>query len=49
FERTLTRTGPLPTLVEWDNDVPDLPVLLEEAAVADRALARARAGAVAAE
>ncbi|MEM6422876.1 MAG: DUF692 domain-containing protein [Pseudomonadota bacterium] len=45
FERTLARTGPLPTLVEWDNDVPDLPVLMEEAALADRALTRAGTGA----
>ncbi|MEL6265583.1 MAG: DUF692 domain-containing protein [Pseudomonadota bacterium] len=49
FERTLARTGPLPTLVEWDNDLPDFPVLLDEAAIAGRALARARGGAVAAE
>jgi uncharacterized protein (UPF0276 family) len=31
FERLVARTGPLPTLIEWDNDVPDLAVLLAEA------------------
>ncbi|MEM8571434.1 MAG: DUF692 domain-containing protein [Pseudomonadota bacterium] len=49
FERTLERTGPIPTLVEWDSDVPELPVLLEEAAIADRAIARSHNRSVAAE
>ena len=26
-----TRTGPLPTLIEWDNDVPDFATLADEA------------------
>ncbi len=30
YRYTLRRTGPMPTLIEWDNDVPDLPVLLAE-------------------
>jgi uncharacterized protein (UPF0276 family) len=30
----------LPTLVEWDNDVPDFPVLLAEAGRVDAALLR---------
>ncbi|MGO4908884.1 DUF692 domain-containing protein [Pseudorhodobacter sp. W20_MBD10_FR17] len=30
------RAGPLPTLIEWDNDVPDWPVLAAEAARAAR-------------
>jgi uncharacterized protein (UPF0276 family) len=34
----LARTGPLPVLVEWDNDVPDLPTLMSEAARATAAL-----------
>lgn len=38
FRHTLARTGPVPTLVEWDNNVPDFSVLLDEAAVVDRAL-----------
>ncbi|MEM6587141.1 MAG: DUF692 domain-containing protein, partial [Pseudomonadota bacterium] len=29
---TLAQAGPRPTLIEWDNDVPDWPVLREEAA-----------------
>lgn len=36
---TIARTGPLPTLIEWDNDVPALPTLVAEAAHADRILA----------
>lgn len=31
YAETLARTGPRPTLIEWDTDVPDLPVLLAEA------------------
>jgi uncharacterized protein (UPF0276 family) len=31
YARVLDRAGPLPSLVEWDNDVPDWPVLLAEA------------------
>ena len=26
----LARTGPIPTLIEWDNDVPDWPTLRDE-------------------
>lgn len=33
----LQRFGPVPTLVEWDTDVPALDVLLDEAAIARRA------------
>lgn len=40
LERCLARTGPIATLIEWDNDVPDWPVLAAEAARADRVLAR---------
>lgn len=31
YEHLLEMTGPLPTLIEWDTDVPSLPRLLEEA------------------
>ena len=31
FEAVLERTGPLPTLIEWDNDVPPFTTLLREA------------------
>ena len=31
YAQVLARTGPLPTLIEWDNDVPEWPELLAEA------------------
>ena len=31
YEHTVARGGPKPTLIEWDNDVPDWPVLRAEA------------------
>jgi uncharacterized protein (UPF0276 family) len=34
YEAALARFGPIPTLIEWDTDIPPLPVLLEEAAKA---------------
>ncbi|MCI0467132.1 MAG: DUF692 domain-containing protein [Beijerinckiaceae bacterium] len=30
FDRVIARTGPVPTLIEWDNDVPEWPMLLSE-------------------
>ncbi|PZQ20924.1 MAG: hypothetical protein DI569_13705 [Sphingopyxis macrogoltabida] len=36
--RFLRRAGPKPVLVEWDNDVPDYPTLMREAAKADALL-----------
>jgi uncharacterized protein (UPF0276 family) len=39
YERALERFGPLPTLIEWDTDIPALEVLLDEAARAGRRLA----------
>lgn len=41
YRHTLTRSGPLPTLIEWDNDVPDFATLHAEAARADTMLAAA--------
>jgi uncharacterized protein len=38
YERALARFGARPTLIEWDTDVPPLPVLLGEAAEAARRL-----------
>ncbi len=38
YARTLARGGARPTLIEWDNDVPDWPVLEAEAARAARLL-----------
>jgi uncharacterized protein (UPF0276 family) len=39
YERALARFGALPTLIEWDSDLPPLGTLLAEAARADRRLA----------
>ncbi|WP_372884949.1 DUF692 family multinuclear iron-containing protein [Shimia sp.] len=39
LDHVLERGGPRPVLIEWDNDVPDWPVLEAEAARAARALA----------
>ena len=38
YARTLSLTGPVATLIEWDNDVPELSILLAEAARANEAL-----------
>lgn len=43
LDHVLARSGPRPVLVEWDNDVPDWPVLEAEAARAARALSRVSA------
>ncbi len=42
FDSVIARVGPLPTLIEWDNDVPDWPVLRAEALAAQARLDRAR-------
>jgi hypothetical protein len=34
YEYVLQRIGPRPTLIEWDSDIPALPVLMNEAATA---------------
>jgi uncharacterized protein (UPF0276 family) len=39
YADALRRTGPVPTLIEWDNDVPAWPELFEEARRADAAIA----------
>jgi uncharacterized protein len=41
YAETIARLGPVPTLVEWDNDIPALEVLLGEARRADAILAAA--------
>lgn len=38
YAEALARFGPMPTLIEWDTDVPPLAVLLEEAARAEAVL-----------
>jgi uncharacterized protein (UPF0276 family) len=40
YEIVIRQAGALPTLVEWDNDVPEWPVLRREARLADAVLAR---------
>jgi uncharacterized protein (UPF0276 family) len=40
FEIVIGRCGPIPTLVEWDSDIPDWPVLKAEAAAAQAVLER---------
>jgi len=44
YAAVLEQTGPLPTLIEWDTDVPDFATLLSEAARAKTVLARAKGG-----
>jgi uncharacterized protein (UPF0276 family) len=44
YVRALARLGPVPTLVEWDTDIPSLDVLLGEAREADRLIARTYCG-----
>jgi uncharacterized protein (UPF0276 family) len=36
YRYALARGGPIPTLIEWDNEVPDWPTLLAEAVQAER-------------
>jgi uncharacterized protein (UPF0276 family) len=44
YALALARTGPVPTVVEWDSNLPALDVLLGEAAEAQRVLDRVREG-----
>jgi uncharacterized protein len=41
YAETIRRLGPTPTLIEWDNDVPEWPTLFGEACLAERAMAAA--------
>ena len=38
YSRAIARFGPVPTLIEWDNDIPPLQVLLNEATQAEEIL-----------
>jgi uncharacterized protein (UPF0276 family) len=40
YEAALARFGPVPTLIEWDTDLPPLDTLLDEARKAQHAIAR---------
>lgn len=42
YEAALIRFGPVPTLIEWDTNIPPLDVLLGEAELAEKELARRR-------
>jgi uncharacterized protein (UPF0276 family) len=42
FEAALARLGPRPTLIEWDSNIPALPVLLAEAEAAEARLEATR-------
>jgi uncharacterized protein (UPF0276 family) len=42
YRQAIELTGPVATLIEWDNDVPDWPVLRAEAARAEAELAAIR-------
>jgi uncharacterized protein (UPF0276 family) len=41
YTHVIARTGPIATLIEWDNDVPDWPTLRAEAVAAQAILADA--------
>ena len=43
YSHAIDRFGPVPTLIEWDTDLPALDVLLAEAALADERASRAAA------
>ncbi|WP_226623677.1 DUF692 domain-containing protein [Alloyangia pacifica] len=43
YAELISRIGPRPTLIEWDNDVPDFPTLEAEAARAAQVMAQRRA------
>ncbi len=45
YRRTIARTGPVPTLIEWDNDIPTWPVLRAEVDRADRIIGERRSNA----
>ena len=44
YAEALRRFGPVPTLIEWDTDIPPLATLLDEARHADAVLRNARRG-----
>ena len=46
YRHAIARLGPVPTLIEWDTDVPALDVLLDEAALATRIAAQTSRSAI---
>ncbi|HYJ96730.1 MAG TPA: DUF692 family protein, partial [Burkholderiaceae bacterium] len=47
YRHTVQRLGPVPTLVEWDTDIPGLDVLLHEARTAHTVIVESAAEALA--
>ena len=45
YRRAIARSGPEPTLIEWDNDVPEWPALKAEVERADAIIAERRSNA----
>lgn len=45
YTRAISRAGPVPTLIEWDNDIPEWPVLFEEAMRAEKIIVERRSNA----
>ncbi|MGH6932384.1 MAG: MNIO family bufferin maturase [Dongiaceae bacterium] len=45
YESVIGRLGPVPTLIEWDSNIPEMPVLVAEAVKADEIMRRARGNA----
>jgi uncharacterized protein (UPF0276 family) len=43
FALAVARFGPVPTLIEWDTNIPEFPVLMDEAQQAEQILAANRA------
>lgn len=41
FRHTIERTGPMPTLIEWDNNVPAFDVLMDEVRLVDEVIGAA--------
>ncbi len=42
YRRTIARAGAKPTLIEWDNNIPEWPELFAEATLAERAMSERR-------
>jgi uncharacterized protein len=42
YRQAIARFGAVPTLIEWDNEVPPLEVLLDEAFHADHLIGKSR-------
>jgi len=38
YQKTIEHLGPIPTLIEWDNDIPEFAVLVDEAGTAQKVL-----------